>query len=42
MVKATTKPTATFSGRIRPALKMEPGVPGPMMEGRWFAPVKND
>ena len=34
--------TATFSGRIRPAEKMRPGVPGEMMEWMWFAPVKKE
>ena len=42
MVQHTTKPTATFSGRIRPAEKMRPGVPGEMMEWIWLAPVKKD
>ena len=42
MVQHTTRPTATFSGRIRPPERMFPGVPGEMMECRWLAPVKKE
>ena len=42
MVQQTTKPTAIFKGRIRPADRMLPGVPAEMILERPFAPVKKE
>ena len=42
MVQATTSPTQMFRGRIRPLLRMAPGVPRGMPLSRWFAPVKKE
>ena len=38
----TALPTAIFSGRISPAEKIMPGVPGLKMVSRWLAPQKKE